>query len=95
MANLRQGFHLRHGYGGQDGGQVWFLARHEWRVLSASAITRLAIAVFGIALVIAGGIGATRATSERHTVATFAQRGGISAGGPRASVVAKGSVVRG
>ena len=86
MANLRQGFHLRHGYGGQDGGQVWFLARHEWRVLSASAITRLAIAVFGIALVIAGGIGATRATSERHTVATFAQRGGISAGGPRASL---------
>ncbi|HEX8027359.1 MAG TPA: DUF3526 domain-containing protein, partial [Vicinamibacterales bacterium] len=74
-ARRRQGFRFRQGYGGQDGGQVWFLARHEWRVLSASAVTRLVIAVFGIALVAAGAIGANRAVRERDSVKAFEQRG--------------------
>ena len=34
---------------------VWFLARHEWRVLTASAIVRLVLAVFAIALLVASG----------------------------------------
>jgi len=73
--------HLSQGYGGQ----VWFLARHEWRLLSASAITRVTIAVFGIALVIAGAIGANRASRERDTIAAFIERGNI-APGPRLSL---------
>lgn len=60
---------------------VLYLARHEWRVLSASAIVRLVIAVFGIALVVSSVIGATRAGRERTTIAAFAQRGGIQPGG--------------
>lgn len=44
---------------------VRFLARHEWRVLSASAIVRLVIAVFGLALLVASLIGADRAAGER------------------------------
>ena len=75
MAHVRQ----------DDGGQVWFLARHEWRVLSASAITRLTVVVFGLALVVAGAIGVNRATRERDTVDAFADRGGIERGGPNAS----------
>lgn len=49
-----------------------FLARHEWRVLSASAIVRLVLVVFATALVIASGIGANRAERERSTIAAFA-----------------------
>jgi ABC-2 type transport system permease protein len=70
---------------------VWFLARHEWRVLSASAIVRVVIAVFAVALIVASTIGSTRAVRERETVAAFAERGGIQRGGPvsrRADVVA-------
>ncbi len=73
-------------------GMVWFLAGHEWRVLRASAIVRLVLAVFGIALLIASGIGATRAERERATIEAFAHRGGIQQGGGpepvRADVVA-------
>jgi len=73
-------------------GMVLFLAGHEWRVLRASAIVRLVLAVFGIALLIASGIGATRAERERATIAAFAQRGAIQQGGGlvpvRADVVA-------
>ena len=57
---------------------VLFLARHEWRVLSASAIVRIVIAVFGIALLLASLIGGARAARERATIAEFAQRGGIA-----------------
>lgn len=71
---------------------VLFLARHEWRVLSASAIVRLVLVVFGLALLIASTIGAMRAQRERTTIAAFAQRGGIAHGGPsvplRADLVA-------
>lgn len=56
------------------GGQVWFLARHEWRVLSASGAVRAVIAVFAIALVIATGIGSSRASRERATIARFEER---------------------
>jgi ABC-2 type transport system permease protein len=79
--------HLRQGYGGQ----VWFLARHEWRVLSASAVVRTVVAVFTIALVGSSALGVARANRERQTVAAFAQRGGIQQGQPgslRADVVA-------
>lgn len=54
---------------------LWFLARHEWRVLSASAIVRLVIAVFGIALLIATTLGTARATRERTTIDAFDRRG--------------------
>ncbi len=62
---------------------VLFLARHEWRVLSASAIVRLVLAVFGMALVIASGIGAARAERERHIVTAFEQRGSHERANPR------------
>ncbi len=63
--------------------------RHEWRVLTASAIVRLVLAVFGIALLVASGIGATRAERERATIEAFAHRGGIQQGG-RPAPVARG-----
>jgi ABC-2 type transport system permease protein len=47
---------------------VLFLARHEWRVLTASAIVRLVIAVFSLALLVSGSIGANRAAREREVV---------------------------
>ena len=50
---------------------VWFLARHEWRVLAANKVARLVIAVFGIALVVASGLGAERTVRERVTTAKF------------------------
>ena len=51
---------------------VWFLAGHEWRVLKASTIVRLVIAVFAIALVVASALGTARAEAERATIARFA-----------------------
>ena len=54
---------------------VLFLARHEWRVLSASAIVRLVLVVFGVALLVASGIGADRAERERRTISGFESRG--------------------
>jgi ABC-2 type transport system permease protein len=53
---------------------VWFLARHEWRVLSASAVVRAVLAVVAIALLVASGLGANRASRERATIAAFDQR---------------------
>jgi len=64
---------------------MWFLARHEWRVLSANKIVRIVIAVFGIGLLVASGLGAARAERERATFGFFAHRGGIQQGGPRLS----------
>jgi ABC-type transport system involved in multi-copper enzyme maturation permease subunit len=43
------------------------------------------IAVFAIALVVASGIGVTRAARERETFGVFAHRGGIQQGGPTVS----------
>jgi len=51
---------------------VWFLTGHEWRVLKASTIVRLVIAVFAIALVVASALGTARADAERATIARFA-----------------------
>ena len=59
---------------------VWFLARHEWRVLSASRITRLTLAAFAIALLVASMIGTGRAGRERATFDVFEHRGGIQQG---------------
>jgi len=69
--------HLRQGYGGQ----VLFLARHEWRVLTANAIVRLVIAVFGLALVTSTLLGLSRDRRERVTTRLFEMRGGIAEGG--------------
>jgi ABC-2 type transport system permease protein len=70
-----------------------FLARHEWRVLSANAIVRLVVVVFGIALVASALLGMARAERERRTVAAFEQRQGdapnrTSGSGLRADAVA-------
>ncbi|HWI17186.1 MAG TPA: DUF3526 domain-containing protein [Vicinamibacterales bacterium] len=66
MARLRQGY----------GGQVLFLARHEWRVMRANAIVRLVVAVFGIALVGSTMLGMARAERERTTLADYENRQG-------------------
>ena len=51
-----------------------FLARHEWRVLTASAVVLWVIAIFGIALVAASALGAARAAREQQTFEAFAAR---------------------
>jgi ABC-2 type transport system permease protein len=51
-----------------------FLARHEWQLLSASAVVRLVIAVFGTALLGASLLGAARAAREHRTFDTFTNR---------------------
>ncbi len=53
---------------------VWFLARHEWRLLAASRIARLVIAVFAIAVLAASALGAARTWREQTVVASFEQR---------------------
>lgn len=53
---------------------IRFLARHEWRVLTASAVAQWVIAIFGIALLAAAGLGAARAAREQRTFEAFAQR---------------------
>jgi ABC-2 type transport system permease protein len=45
---------------------IRFLAHHEWRVLTASAVVQWTIAIFAIALVTAAFIGGSRAVRERH-----------------------------
>ena len=57
------------------------LTLHEWRLMKASAIARMVIAVFGIALLVASGLGAQRAARERATFEFFGHRGGIQQGG--------------
>ena len=51
-----------------------FLARHEWQVLTASAVVQWAIAIFGIALLAAAGLGAARAARDGRSFDAFAQR---------------------
>ena len=53
---------------------VLFLARHEWRVLSATRVVRLVLAAFAIALLLASMIGVARAGRERMTIAAFEAR---------------------
>src|SRR5688572_29562252 len=70
----------RNGRGGVVGSvdearvMILFLARHEWRVLSASRTGRLVIVVFAFALGIASTIGAMRAANERNTIREFSDR---------------------
>ena len=54
---------------------ISFLARHEWRVLSASAIIRVVLAVFASALLVASVLGTIRSTRERDTIDAFERRG--------------------
>jgi ABC-2 type transport system permease protein len=51
-----------------------FLARHEWRVLTASAVMMWVIVIFAIALVAASALGAARAAREQQTFEAFAAR---------------------
>jgi ABC-2 type transport system permease protein len=51
-----------------------FLARHEWRVLSASRAGRLVVVVFAFTLGLASMLGAMRAADERNTVREFEAR---------------------
>ena len=53
---------------------IAFLARHEWRVLTASAVVQWVIAIFGVALLAAAALGAARAAREQRTFDTFAHR---------------------
>ncbi len=53
---------------------IRFLARHEWRVLTASAVVQWVIAIFGMALLVASGLGAARAARDELSFAAFAQR---------------------
>lgn len=57
---------------------ILFMARHEWRLLSTSAIVRLVVGVFGVALIVAALAGVTRQSREQRTIDTFAHRGGLS-----------------
>lgn len=68
-----------------------FLARHEWRLLIASAVVRLVTAVFVTALVGASVLGAARAAREHRIFDTFTNRGvqqRASSASARADVVA-------
>ena len=51
-----------------------FLARHEWRLLTANAVIRLVIVVFGAALVGASLLGAMRGAREQRTFEAFTTR---------------------
>lgn len=53
---------------------IGFLTRHEWRVLTASAVVLSVVVIFGVALVAAAGLGAARAAREQRTFAAFAER---------------------
>ena len=70
---------------------IAFLARHEWRVLTASAVVQWVIVIFGIALLTASGLGAARAAREQRTFEAFAARTSqqlAQAASARADVVA-------
>ena len=63
---------------------ILFMARHEWRLLSASAIVRLVVAIFGVALLVSAVAGATRQSREQRIIADFAHLGGLSPRSPLA-----------
>jgi ABC-2 type transport system permease protein len=70
---------------------IAFLARHEWRVLTASAVVQWVIVIFGIALLTASGLGAARAARDERTFQAFAARTSeqlAQAASARADVVA-------
>lgn len=53
---------------------VRFLARHEWRLLTASAVVQLVVLVFGTALLVAAMLGVARTERDRRTFETFSAR---------------------
>jgi ABC-2 type transport system permease protein len=53
---------------------IGFLARHEWRVLTASAVVRLVMVVLSSAVIAATLLGAGRAARDQQTYAAFTQR---------------------
>ncbi len=53
---------------------IAFLTRHEWKVLTASAIVRLVVVVLGTAVLAASMLGAWRAGQQQHTHDTFDAR---------------------
>ena len=68
-----------------------FLARHEWRVLTAAAVVRAVLAVFVIALAGAAALGWMRQTRELATFERFTARGAEARATPpsmRADVIA-------
>ena len=70
---------------------VRFLARHEWRLLTASAVVQLVIVVFGAALLAASLLGAARAARDHRTFEAFSTRALQQRGQPaslRADVIA-------
>jgi ABC-2 type transport system permease protein len=70
---------------------IAFLAWHEWRVLTASAVVQWVIVIFGVALLTASGLGAARAARDQRTFQAFAARTSqqlAQAASARADVVA-------
>lgn len=53
---------------------VRFLARHEWRLLTANAVVQLVLLVFGTALVAAAMLGVARTERDQRTFETFSGR---------------------
>jgi ABC-2 type transport system permease protein len=53
---------------------IGFLARHEWKLLTASAVVRLVIAVFSSAVIAATLLGMARAARDRQAHDAFSQR---------------------
>ena len=53
---------------------VGFLARHEWKLLTASAVVRLVMVVFSAAVIAATLLGAARAARDRQTYESFTRR---------------------
>src|SRR5688572_8256733 len=53
---------------------VSFLARHEWRLLTANAVVQLVVLVFSTALLLAALLGVARIEREQRTFETFTAR---------------------
>ena len=53
---------------------ISFLARHEWRLLTANAVVQLVVLVFSAALLLAALLGAARMEREQRTYETFTAR---------------------
>ena len=53
---------------------VRFLARHEWRLLTANAVVQLVLLVFGTALLAAAMLGVSRIQRDQRTFETFTGR---------------------
>ena len=53
---------------------VRFLARHEWKLLTANAVVQLVVLVFGTALLAAAMLGVARTERDQRTFETFTDR---------------------